>query len=71
MLRDLCDNIKHANLCMIGIPEGKEEEKGIENIFDEIMAKTFQISRILYQGTGSTEGPKQVEPKIDPNEDTS
>ena len=42
-VRDLWDNIKWANLCIIGIGEGKEEEKGIENIFDEIMAKTFQI----------------------------
>ena len=39
--RDLWDNIKWANLCIIGIPEGEEKEKGIENIFEEIMAKNF------------------------------
>ena len=27
-IRDLCDNIKPANPCITGIPEGKEEEKG-------------------------------------------
>ena len=38
-IRDLWDNIKWANLCIIGIPEGKEKEKGIDNIFEEIMAE--------------------------------
>ena len=41
-VRDLWDNIKWAHLHIIGIPEGGEKEKGIENIFEEIMAKTFQ-----------------------------
>ena len=35
------DNIKQANLHLIGIPEGEEEEKGIENIFEEIMAENI------------------------------
>ena len=38
-IRDLRDNIKQANLHIIGIPEGKEKEKGIENIFEEIRAE--------------------------------
>ena len=41
IIRDLWDNIKWANLCMIGIPEGEEKEKGVENIFEEIMAENF------------------------------
>ena len=40
-IRDLGDNIKQANLYIIGIPEGKEKEKGIENIFEEIVAENF------------------------------
>ena len=36
-IRDLQDNIKLANLCIIGIPEGEEKEKGIENIIEEII----------------------------------
>ena len=40
-IRDLWDNIKQANLCIIGIPEGKEKGKGIGNIFEEIMAENF------------------------------
>ena len=43
-IRDLQDNIEGANLCMTGISEGEEKEKGIENIFEEIFClKTFQI----------------------------
>ena len=38
-IRDLWDNIKWAKLCIIGIPEGKE--RGIENIFEEIMSENF------------------------------
>lgn len=39
-IRDLWDNIKQANLHIIGIPEGKEE-KGIENIVEEIITGNF------------------------------
>ena len=39
--RDLWDNIKHANLCIIAIPEGEEREKGIKNVSEEIMAENF------------------------------
>ena len=35
-IRDLWDNIKQTDLCIIGIPEGEEKEKGIENIFQYI-----------------------------------
>ena len=41
-IRDLWDtNIKHVNLCIIGIPEGEERERGIENVIEEIMAENF------------------------------
>ena len=40
-IRDLWDNIKCANLCIIGIPEREEKEKGIENVFEEMMAENF------------------------------
>ena len=42
-IRDLWDNIKRANLRIIGIPEGEEKEKWTENVFEEIMAETFAI----------------------------
>ena len=40
-IRDPWDNIKWANLCIIGIPEGERKEKGIKNIFEEVMAENF------------------------------
>ena len=40
-LRDLWDNIKCNNICITGIPEGEEREKGPEKIFEEIIAENF------------------------------
>ena len=40
-LRDLWDNIKHANIHIIGVPEGEEREKGPEKIFEEIIVENF------------------------------
>ena len=40
-LRELWDNIKHTNICTIGVPEGGQREKGTEKIFQEIIVKNF------------------------------
>ena len=40
-LRDLQDNIKRNNICIIGVPEGEEREKGPEKIFEEIIVENF------------------------------
>ena len=39
-LRDLWDNIKCTNICIIGVP-GEERKKGPEKIFEEIRAENF------------------------------
>ena len=39
--RELWDNVKCTNICIIGVPEGEEREKGTEKILQEIMAKNF------------------------------
>ena len=59
-IRDLWDNMTWVNLHIIVILAGEEKENGIENIFEESMAEIFPN---LKKYTGSTEGPKQVEPK--------
>ena len=46
---DLWDDIKWANLCIIGIPEREEKEKGIKNVFEEIMAENFPNLKETYQ----------------------
>ena len=38
---ELWDNIKRANLRIIGIPEGVEKDKGMENIFEENITGNF------------------------------
>ena len=35
------DNMKRNNLHIIGIPEGEEEEQGIENLFEKVMMENF------------------------------
>ena len=40
-LRDLWDNIKRDNICIIGVPEGEGREKGPEKLFEEIIIKNF------------------------------
>ena len=40
-LRDLWDNIKGNNICIIWVPEGEERQKGPEKIFEEIIVQNF------------------------------
>ena len=40
-LRDHWDNIKCTIICIIGVPEGEEREKGPKKIFEEIIVKNF------------------------------
>ena len=40
-LRDLWENIKCTNICIIEVSEGGEREKGPEKIFEEIIAEEF------------------------------
>ena len=35
------DNTKWNNIRIIGIPEGEEEEQGIENLFEKVMMENF------------------------------
>ena len=62
-LRDLFDNIKCTNICIIQVPKGEQIEKEIKNVFEEIMAPNFpNLKRERYPGAGITDGPKQNEP---------
>ena len=40
-LRDLWDNVKCNNICIIGVPEEEEKKKGYEKIFEEIIVENF------------------------------
>ena len=62
-VRNLWDDIKWDTLRTIGIPEGEEKQKGIENIFEEIVVENFSNVKETDIKIRSTETPKQVEPK--------
>ena len=39
--REMQDNMKRKNIRIIGIPEGEEEEQGLENLFEKVMMENF------------------------------
>ena len=41
VIREMQDNMKRNNICIIGIPEGEGEEQGIENLFEKVMMENF------------------------------
>ena len=63
-LRNLCDNIKNTNICIIRSQKEKKE-KGTENLLEEIIAEKFTNlgKDIRHLSPGTTESPKQDEPK--------
>ena len=59
------DNMKRNNIRITGIPEGEEEEKGIENLFEKVMMENFPnlMREKVTQNPGIIESPNQEEPK--------
>ena len=39
-LRDLCDNNKHTNICIVGVPEG-EKRKDLRKYLKRLIVKNF------------------------------
>ena len=58
--------MKRNNIRIIGIPEGEEEEQGIENLFEKVMMENFpNLMREKVTEIQETQIPKQEEPKKD------
>ena len=58
------DNMKHNNICIIGIPEGEEEEQGIENLFEKVMMENFaNLMREKVTQIQETQSPEQENTK--------
>ena len=56
--------MKCNNICIIGIPEGEEEEQGIENLLEKLMMENFpNLKREKVTQIQETETPNQEEPK--------
>ena len=63
-LRDLWDNIKHNNICIIGVPEGEKREKGPEKIFEEIIVENFpNMGKEIATQVQEVQSPIQGKPK--------
>ena len=66
-IRDLWDNVKQTNLCIIGILEGEEKEKRTENVVEEIM---IENSPNLKKTDIKIEKAQRVPNKLNPNRHT-
>ena len=63
-LRNILENMKGNNICIMEIPEGEESKQWIKSLFEEIMTKNIlNLVKGKYSSPGSSESPKQVEPK--------
>ena len=62
-LRDICDNIRHTNICLVGVLEG-EGRKGEQNIFEDILVKNFpNLGKENIQVQESQRVPNRINPK--------
>ena len=63
-LRDLWDNIKYTNTCIIAVP-GEERKKGPEKIFEEIIAENFPSrgKEIVNQVQEAQRVPGRINPR--------
>ena len=64
------DNMKRNNIRIIGIPEGEEEEQGIENLFEKVMMEHFpnlrreKVTQIQESQSSNQEEPEEAHCKI-------
>ena len=71
-IREMQDNMKRNNIRIIGIPDGEQEEQGIENLFEKVMMENFPNLRRekVTQIQESQRVPKRGTQR-DPLQDTS
>ena len=63
-LRDLWDNVKHANIRIIGVPEEKGKKKGHEKILDKIIVENFpKMGKIATQVEEIQKVPNRINPR--------
>ena len=68
-LREIQDNMKRNNICIIGIPEGDEEEQGIENLFEKVKMENF--SNLMREKVTQIQETQRVPSKRNPKRPTS
>ena len=68
-LRDLWGNLKRSNIGIIGVPEGEEEERKIENFFEQIMKENFP-NLAKEKDFQEVRAAQRVSKKLDPKRNT-
>ena len=67
---DLCGSIC-TNICIIGVPEGEEREKGPEKIFEEIAEKLPNVGKEIVSQVQEAGSPRQDQPEEEHSETRS
>ena len=62
-------DMKCNNIHIIGIPEGKEEEQGIENLFEKVMMENFP--NLMREKVTQTQETQRVPSKRNPKRPTA
>ena len=63
-LRDLWDNNKHTNSCIIGVQKEKRERKGWKKMFEEVIAGNFlNMGKEIVNQVQEVQSPRQDKPK--------
>ena len=68
-LREMQDNLKFINIHIIGIPEGEEEEQGIENLFQKVVMEN--IPNLMIEEVTQIQESQRVPIKRDPKRPTA
>ena len=63
------DNMKRNNIHIIGIPEGEEEEQGIENLFEKVTMEN--LPNLMREKVTQSQETQRVPSKRNPNRPTA
>ena len=61
---NILHNMKHNNICIMGVPE-EESEQGIDNLFEDIIAGNFP--NLVKEKNTQVQKTERVPNKLDPN----
>ena len=67
-MRRLWGISRHANIQIIGVSEGEEEEQEIENLFGKIMKNSLNLAKEI--DTEEVQEAQRVPKKLDPRKHT-
>ena len=63
VIREMQENMKRNNIRIVGIPQGEEEEQGIENLLEKVMMENLMMREKVMQIQESQRVPTKRNPK--------